>query len=89
MPKPPFSLPKAPGQHEDILKRLDQGFKAILDALSKQTGTTVLVHLDTSVQDKILDIVKDIRHHQAADSVTKAEIDEILGPVLARMKAVP
>jgi hypothetical protein len=92
-PKPPVppSEPKAPGQHEDILARIDKGFKDVLDAL-KAHGTgdsTIVVQLDTSVQNHILGIVKDIRKHQVgAGGLTPAEEDALATKLDASSTAV-
>jgi hypothetical protein len=82
-PKPP----KPPKPPVDPLADVKLMLAETLTILKKPKPIEIVLNID--VLNQILGIVKDIRHHQASDSVTKAEIDEILGPVLARMKAVP
>jgi hypothetical protein len=64
------------GQHEDIIDRLDKGFKAVLSALEKpgSGSQTVVVQLDMSTINEILGIVKSIRHAQGSGGgLTPAE----------------
>ena len=89
---------KRPGQGDASLAYQVGVMAEQLKALTKVVGQSKPIDIQFSWPmdhelmkkvDLILDTVKSIRHAQAEDSVTKSEIEEILGPVLARMKAVP
>jgi hypothetical protein len=91
------------GQHEEMLDRLDKGFKSVLAALdSPGTSSQVVIQLDTAVQEQILGvlrqvlgIVKDIRKNQSAgggltpeeESALAAQLDASSGPLKAAVEA--
>jgi hypothetical protein len=67
--KPPTPTPdpssQREGQHEELLKRVVDGFRITLQALDniahQHQDVKVVVELDTSVQKEILEVVKEIR----------------------------
>lgn len=66
---------KSPGQHEELLERVKEGFKDVLAGL-KQKDIKIVVELDTSVQREILAVVKEIKEIVTkTGGISKAEED--------------
>lgn len=81
------SLSKAPGQHEDQIARLGR----IEDLLKRPIKIEFKCSCCADTQKEILTIVRDIQSKLGGDfanRATKEEVEEILGPVLVKLKAV-
>jgi len=78
-PQPPAEF--RVGQHEELLERVQNGFKEtlrVLDEIAKQhQDVHVVVQLDTSVQNEILEVVKEIRENLKPSGITQAEEDAL------------
>lgn len=80
----PESISRAPGQHEELLDRVRNGFREVfrvLDEIAKQRqDIKVIVELDTCVQKEILEVVKEIREivsSQHESGISKEEEDRL------------
>jgi len=91
------SFSRGPGQHEELIERVKNGFRETLlslDRVEKQRQDLhVIVQVDMSVQREILETLKQVleivsKPSTPADSATKEEIVSIIGPRVERLKGV-